>query len=84
MSHIFLLIKSLNPFVKFCLWFLIIVINVSVAICQLPICQFCSFGKRYIDCQLPFGECLLDQFSESFYFYTEESQTPQASSANRI
>ena len=34
MSQIFLVIQSLNPFEKFCLWALMIAINVSVAICQ--------------------------------------------------
>ena len=37
MSEVFLVIQSLNPFEKFCLWDLMIAINVSVAICQLPI-----------------------------------------------
>ena len=46
MSHILLLIQSLNPFLKFCLWALIIEINVSVAICQLPIREFSLFGKK--------------------------------------
>ena len=31
---------------KFCLWASMIAINVSVAICQVPICQFSSFGKK--------------------------------------
>ena len=51
-SEIFLVIQSLNPFEKFCLWALMIAINVSVAICQLSIRQFCSFGKRSIGCKM--------------------------------
>ena len=31
---------------KFCLWVLMIAINVSVAMWQLPIGHFCTFGKR--------------------------------------
>ena len=34
MSQIFLLTQSLNPFVEFCLWALMIEINVSFAVCQ--------------------------------------------------
>ena len=45
-SQIFLVKQFLHPFEKYCLWALMIAINVSVAICQLPIRQFCLFGKR--------------------------------------
>ena len=45
MSQIFLAIQPLHPLENFCHWALMIAINVSVAICQLPISQFCSFGK---------------------------------------
>ena len=48
MSEIFLVTESLHLFEKFCICALMIAINVSVAICQLPIRQFCSFGKRSI------------------------------------
>ena len=48
-SHIFLKIQSLTPFEKFCLWALIIAINVSVAICQLAIRQFSLFGKKFTE-----------------------------------
>ena len=39
---------SPNAHFKFCLWALIFAINMSVAICQLPICQIPSFGKMSI------------------------------------
>ena len=45
MSQIFLLIQSLNPYGKVCLWALMIAIDVSAAICQLPIRKLYSFGK---------------------------------------
>ena len=48
MSQMLPVKQSLHPFKKFCLRVLMIAINVSVAICQLPIRQFCSFGKRSI------------------------------------
>ena len=48
MSQMKLVIQSLNPFEKICPWALMIAVNVSVAICQLPICQFCSLGKTSI------------------------------------
>ena len=48
MLQIFPVIQSLNSFEKFCLCALRISMNVPVAICQLPIHQFCSFGKRSI------------------------------------
>ena len=38
--------KSQNPHETICLWASVIAINVSVAICQLPIHQLSSFGKR--------------------------------------
>ena len=41
----FLMIHSLSPFGKFCLWAFMTAINVSNAMCQLPIHQFASFGK---------------------------------------
>ena len=50
MSHIFLVIQSLNPFEKFCLWALMIAINVSVAIWQLPIrVNFVNLEKGLIE-----------------------------------
>ena len=58
MSQIFLVIQSLNPFENVCLCALMTAINVSVAICQLQICQFRSFGKKvnvsqsYLECSL--------------------------------
>ena len=39
------MIQSLNLPKKFCLWDFMIPTNVSVAICLLPIRQFCLFGK---------------------------------------
>ena len=45
MSNVILVMQSLNHCEKFCLWALIIVINMSVAICQLPTCQFSAFRK---------------------------------------
>ena len=47
-SQVSLLIQCLHQFKKFCLWTLMITINVSVAICQLPIRQFRSIGKRSV------------------------------------
>ena len=44
-SHVFLVIHSLTPYGTFCLLALMIAINVSVAMCQLPVHQFSSFGK---------------------------------------
>ena len=35
-----------KPYWKFRLWTLKSAINVSVAICKLPTCQFPAFGKR--------------------------------------
>ena len=50
MSHIFLVLQSLKLFEIICLWDLIIVsIYMSVAICQLPIRQLCSFGKNLME-----------------------------------
>ena len=46
MSQIFLLIQSLNPCGKMCIWALKIAINMSAAICQLPTCQFSALGKK--------------------------------------
>ena len=40
--------QSLHPFEKFSHWTLMIAINVSVAACQLPILQFCSFEKKKV------------------------------------
>ena len=48
MSRIFLEIQLLNRCRKFCLWALMIAINVSVVICQLPIYQFSALEKRTI------------------------------------
>ena len=48
MLQIFLVLQSLHPFEKFCLWASMSAVNVSVAICQLPVRQFCSFGKSLI------------------------------------
>ena len=41
-----LVIQSLNPLKKICLWAFMIVTNVSVAIYQLPVRRFCLFGKK--------------------------------------
>ena len=43
MLEIFPVIQSLHPFEKLGLWALMIAINVAVAVCQLPLRQFCSF-----------------------------------------
>ena len=43
MSQIFLVIQSSTPYEKFCLWALMIAIDVSITICQ-----FHSFGKKSI------------------------------------
>ena len=45
-SQIFLVLQSLIPCGKFCLWTLMIAINMSVAICQLATCEFSAFGKK--------------------------------------
>ena len=52
MSQKFPVIQSLSPCGQFCLCTLMIAINVTVAIYQLLIRQFSSFGKRLICCIL--------------------------------
>ena len=39
----------LNPFAKFCLWALMIAVDVSVAICQLPNRHFFNLEKGLVD-----------------------------------
>ena len=65
MSHIFLVIQSLHPFEKLCLRALMITINVSVAVCQLPLRQFCSVGKRSI------AESMINLLRMKFFTYFE-------------
>ena len=46
MLSMFIVIESLNPCGKFCLWALAVAITVSVAICQLVTCKILLFGKK--------------------------------------
>ena len=65
MLEIFPVIQSLHPFEKLGIWALMIAINVAVAVCQLPLRQFCSFGKWSI------AESMINLLKMKFFAYCE-------------